>query len=344
MARMTSSEGWSSSRSNGGGGITSDTRWSSDSGSPMWKSAPSGAGHLGGEPGPDGGAGDPTHHLADQVALGDGVVARRGARLPPRLLGGQQRGALLPVGQVLGPHRLGPARAGRRCGAIRWRTSTCSLPPAANSGQYRATGRVEVELAPVGQHQGAQEGHGLGGRPDVGDGVLLPRAPSAGLVDRAAPDVHHRLAVQEHGHRGADVGAGVEAGGEVVATPSNLGSQVPGCRPSSSLPFGSLPPIIPRGPSNRHPPAGPDQRIEARHRARAGSVGAVSSSDGEGDRHRGERSDRFGQPDRPGRRGGPRRPRPPSGGHRRGRVRWHRPGRPAPGRGRRRRGPPRAGG
>ena len=29
--------------STGGGGMTSDTRWSSDSGSPMWKSAPSGA-------------------------------------------------------------------------------------------------------------------------------------------------------------------------------------------------------------------------------------------------------------------------------------------------------------
>ena len=54
--------------------------------------------------------------------------------------------------------------------------------------------RVGVELAPVGQHQRAQRGHGLGGRPDVGDRVALPRRRAFG-VDGAAPEVDHRLAV-----------------------------------------------------------------------------------------------------------------------------------------------------
>ena len=39
MARITSSDGLSASRSGGGGGITRDTRSSSEAGSPMKKSA-----------------------------------------------------------------------------------------------------------------------------------------------------------------------------------------------------------------------------------------------------------------------------------------------------------------
>ena len=100
-------------------------------------------GDLGGEPGPDGGAGDPAHDLADQVALGDGVVARRGAGLPPRLLGGQQPrctsasrpGPRAPSARPSpAARRCGPSGAGpRRAPCRRRRTRASSGPPGRRS-------------------------------------------------------------------------------------------------------------------------------------------------------------------------------------------------------------------
>ena len=80
-------------------------------------------------------AGDAPDDLADEVALGHGVVARPGAGLPPRRLGGEPA-------WCTGPSRPAP----RRCRGssqperpavwpMTWRTSTRSLPLAANSGQ-----------------------------------------------------------------------------------------------------------------------------------------------------------------------------------------------------------------
>jgi hypothetical protein len=54
--------------------------------------------------------------------------------------------------------------------------------------------RVDVQLAPVDQHQGRQAGHGLGRRPDVGDGLLGPR-DGPRLVAKSAPQVDDDLAV-----------------------------------------------------------------------------------------------------------------------------------------------------
>ena len=65
-------------------------------GRPMWKSAPSGPAISSAKNVPTRAAGDAAHDLADEVALGDGVVARRRARLPPRRLGGEQAGRLAP--------------------------------------------------------------------------------------------------------------------------------------------------------------------------------------------------------------------------------------------------------
>ena len=76
-------------------------------------------------------------------------------------------------------------------------------------GPVAGDGRVQVELASVGQHQGAQRRHGLGRRPDVDDRVALPRL-RARLVDMAAPDVDDELAVVHDRHAGADVGPGVD--------------------------------------------------------------------------------------------------------------------------------------
>jgi hypothetical protein len=103
---------------------------------------------------------------------------------------------------------------------------------------------VEVELASVGEQQRAEEGHGLGGRPDVDDRVLGPRR--ALVVDRAAPDVDDRLAVVHHADGRADVLASVEVGGEdvghrgepLVEGPVELG-HAPGTYPLAVQPSGA---------------------------------------------------------------------------------------------------------
>ena len=68
---------------------------------------------------------------------------------------------------------------------------------------------VEVELAPIGEHQRTQRGHRLGRRPDVDDRVALPRRRLR-LVDVAAPQVDDELAVEDDGDRRADIEALVE--------------------------------------------------------------------------------------------------------------------------------------
>ena len=93
-------------------------------------------GDLLGEELADGGAaGDPADDLADEVALGEGVVAGRGAGLPQRRLRGEERGRLLPVVEVGLLDRLLPSPDSPAVWAMRWRTSMASLPLAANSGQ-----------------------------------------------------------------------------------------------------------------------------------------------------------------------------------------------------------------
>ena len=69
--------------------------------------------------------------------------------------------------------------------------------------------RIKIQIAPVGQHQGHQEGHGLGGGIDIDDGVLFPGA-GLGLIGKAAPKVDNGLAVQGRGKARADVRTIVE--------------------------------------------------------------------------------------------------------------------------------------
>jgi len=57
--------------------------------------APEGAGHLLGEEAPERTAIDAPQHLAHQMSLVEGVVARGRARLPPRRLGGEHGGGAL---------------------------------------------------------------------------------------------------------------------------------------------------------------------------------------------------------------------------------------------------------
>ena len=160
-------------------------------------------GHLVGEELAHAPAGDPAHDLADEEPLGERVVPGRGARLPLRSLRGQPCGGGRPVVEILGRGR--PSQSGRPavC-ASRCRTSTSSLPAAANSGQYRATGASRSSSPRSARMQGAQRCHRLGDGPDVGDRVALPR-DRAVRVGEPAPDVHHRLAVHEDSDRGTHV-------------------------------------------------------------------------------------------------------------------------------------------
>ena len=86
---------------------------------------------------PIGRAVDPPDQLADQMAVGQRVLRRVGARRPHRGVAGQVGGEQRPVGPRLGRARGGERRAARRCAASTCRTV---VPSSGNSGQCRCTG------------------------------------------------------------------------------------------------------------------------------------------------------------------------------------------------------------
>ena len=153
-------------------------------------------------------AGHPAHHFADEMALGQGVVAARRARLPPRGLAGQGVHHFLPVIDVFVGHRLihpgKPRRMAHEVPHLHLVFAVLrELRPVA---LHR---RVEVEFAPVGQQQGGQRGHGLGGGIDVDNGVLLP-GQGARPVPITSPKIDHRLAFDADRDAGPHVAALLE--------------------------------------------------------------------------------------------------------------------------------------
>ena len=98
----------------------------------------------------------------------------------------------------------------------------------------RGDRRVDVQLAPVDQHQRGQAGHRLGRRPDVGDGVLGPR-DRPGLVAEAAPQVDDDLAVDVHDERRAEFLTRVQVPRQRARTASNRPSHVP-CTSATAVP------------------------------------------------------------------------------------------------------------
>ena len=83
-------------------------------------------------------AGDAPDHFADQVAVGQHVVARGRPGFPPGRLGGQQGGRLVPVVQVLEGDWLVPARDAR---GVRQELANLDLrlAPGRELGPVRAT-------------------------------------------------------------------------------------------------------------------------------------------------------------------------------------------------------------
>ena len=140
-------------------------------------------GHLVFEKLANGGAGDATHDLTNEVALGYRVIARGGAGWPPGRLSGEDPHAPLPVREVFGPHWLAEAR---EPGGVAHHVAHLNGLFAVG-GEFGPVGRdafVKVEFATVGQHQRNEERHGLGGGPDVHERVL---GPGGGLFRVAIP-------------------------------------------------------------------------------------------------------------------------------------------------------------
>ena len=80
-------------------------------------------------------AGDPADHLADQKALGVGVVAVRLAGRPPRRLLGERRRHQAPIEHRPGAAAVGGWRRVRSGGSVSQRKGMPALPRCANSGQ-----------------------------------------------------------------------------------------------------------------------------------------------------------------------------------------------------------------
>ena len=181
---------------------------------------------------------DPANHLADQIALGHGMIAWRRARFPIRGLGRQQAGGFFPVIKISLLEGLFPARQSGRMAH-----KMADLDPGLSIGgkfwpifRHR---RVKIQIAAISQHQGNQKGHGLGRRIDIDDGVFFP-GPGLGLIGKAAPDIDHGLAVLGGAIARANISAIIQIGFKRLAHAQkpvlrkpvcfNCGHIVPLCR------------------------------------------------------------------------------------------------------------------
>ena len=175
------------------------------------------AGHFLGEEGAERAAADPAHDLADQVAVGDGVVAVGGSGLPEGLLGGERFGHRVP-----GPH-LFPGQRGvqrRQAGLVGEQEANRQLflPRLRELGPVGRHGRVEVEAALLGQEVGADRGGALGGREDELERLVVVR-PVPLTVEGAAAEVDDLAAAQVHAEGGTDFAALLEIAGEARRGP-----------------------------------------------------------------------------------------------------------------------------
>ena len=177
---------------------------SSDAGVPMEHATLERPRHLGGEEAAQAAPADPPHQLADQPAERDPVVAVAGSGFPGRLArrhaGGDGLG-VVPARTVPAQQRIGPGQPdGARLVAEELAHRGRRLARLPELGPVAHHGRVEVELAPVLEHVGAQRRHALGRRHDHAPGRFLPRPPVAGP---AGPEVDDALAVHEGAERAA---------------------------------------------------------------------------------------------------------------------------------------------
>jgi len=212
--------------------MTSDTRWSCARVEPDVEVAPEGARPPLAKKAPERTAIDAPQHLAHQMSLVEGVVARGRARLPPRRLGGEHGGGALQSkmsSTVTGwAHPDTPEVCERT-----WRTSTPSCRWRRNSGQYPGDRRVDVEEPAVGQHEGAEIGHGLGRRPHIG--IVSSPHRIGGLRRTIHPTGRPRVAFEVTAPDAPRSSPLSRFGGENVAQRLNRPSKLPFTSPESLM-------------------------------------------------------------------------------------------------------------
>ena len=170
---------------------------------------PPGRGQLLGEEAAERPAVDAPDDLADEMAVeaGDLAVPRPGHQ--ERRLRRQQLDDALPVEQRLGRLRFledeQPGLVGEQVADERR-----LLARARVLGPDARDGGVEVELAPIGEQQGARGDERLRDRVGVRDRVLLP-GPAEDGVGEPRPEIDDRRPVQVDRDRGAELSALLEA-------------------------------------------------------------------------------------------------------------------------------------
>ena len=144
-----------------------------------WPATPSGSRHLGVEERPEARPADAPHELADEPPERHPVVAVAGPRLPGRRARrhpGRDGLGVAPARAVPRQQLVGPGQAdGARLVAEQLAHGGRLLAAAAELGPVPHDRRIEVELAPVLEHVGAQGRQALGRRHDHRPGLLLPR-------------------------------------------------------------------------------------------------------------------------------------------------------------------------
>ena len=127
---------------------------------------------------------DALHDLADQPAVGGGVVAVRGAGLPHRRLGLEGPDHRLPGQRLLeGERGVDVGQAGLV--AQQPAHGDVRLAGRLELGPVLGDRRVDVEVAPLGEQVGARRGGALGGREHELEGVLrVGRAARRGRPPR----------------------------------------------------------------------------------------------------------------------------------------------------------------
>ena len=205
----------SSPQPSSGGGTNSPTRASSLAVQTDVEVRAEALRHLFPEKGTEALAAHPPDELAEQVAMGHGLVSAAGARLPPGRLGGEQPGAFVPVVERFqGDRRFESRQPGHVAEQI-----THGQLLFAGLGELRPVlrhGGIRIDRTPVDEDQGRDGRHHLGGRVDIDDGVPLP-GPGPRRIGMSRPDVHDELPV--HGRRKGRT--------DLPALPEVVGERIP---------------------------------------------------------------------------------------------------------------------
>ena len=195
--------------------ISGATRASCSSGSPIQNSSPSGSRDLVAEERADAAAVDASHHLPEQVAVGDRVVAVRGPGVPQRLLLLERPDHGVPCEHV-GRRELGVERRQSCLVAQQVAHRDPFLAGLRELGPVARDRKVDVELAALGEQVHARRGRAFRAREDELQRVGAVEGAGVAVGD-AAPHVDDLGAVDVERVARAHLAVLLEVAGERVA-------------------------------------------------------------------------------------------------------------------------------